>query len=161
MKYYRLSENELVINVKRAPLFVISAAFLFASLFLLLPLMGTFFALSQGVDFHFGFLIGIGLFGLFGGYMLKLALWSTFGAERIRFNGSIVTYQADYRLFKTFRQVKEISPLSFSAKEVGYIEDNRGTLVIGSGDNRIECVAALPFDHLEELIAALWLRYAD
>ena len=97
----------------------------------------------------------MGLFGLMGFYMLRVSLWNTYGYETIVFDKQKVTYEANYGWFKDGKKTKDINPLVFSIKQVGYEEDKKGTLMIGTDDSCIECVTKIPIREIEELIEKL------
>ncbi|TGV01240.1 hypothetical protein [Flavivirga rizhaonensis] len=155
MKSYEISNNQLTLRIKRSPVFVRSIMFLFTFLFFFSPLIGIALFISTGYRFHIGFLVWMGLFGLMGFYMLRVSLWNTYGYETIHFNEQKVTYEANYGWFKDGKKTKEISPLKFSIKQVGYKEDKKGTLIIGTEDSYIECVTKMPIHEIKELIEKL------
>ncbi|NQX82318.1 MAG: hypothetical protein HRT66_10040 [Flavobacteriaceae bacterium] len=155
MKQHELNNGELTLRVKRSPVFVRIVIFLFAFLFFLLPLVGMILSILMGDGFHIGFLIGIGFFGLMGFYLLRIGLWNTYGTEIIKFQSSKVIYEANYGWFKDAKKTKEIIPLSFSLKPIGYGEDNEGVLIIGSNDFLIECATKMSINEINELIKKL------
>ena len=155
MKQHELNNGELTLRVNRSPIFVRIVIFLFAFLFFLLPLVGMILSILMGNGFHIGFLIGIGFFGLMGFYLLRIGLWNTYGTEIIKLQSGKVVYEANYGWFKDAKKTKEITPLSFSLKQIGYEEDNEGVLIIGSHDSIIECVTKMSIDEINELIKKL------
>ncbi len=90
-----------------------------------------------------------------GFYLLRIALWNTYGKEEITFNGSNIEYFADYGWFKDSIKPKEIVPLVYSIRQIGYEEDKKGALVIGKADRAIECVTKMKSIEIEELIGRL------
>ncbi|MDO5980004.1 hypothetical protein [Flavivirga spongiicola] len=106
MKSYEINNNQLILKVRKSPVFIRSVMFLFSFLFFFSPLMGIALSISMGYQFHFGFLIWIGLFGLMGFYMLRISLWNTYGYETIVFDKQKVTYQANYGWFKDGKKLK-------------------------------------------------------
>ena len=155
MKQHELNNGELTLRVKRSPVFVRIVIFLFAFLFFLLPLVGMILSILMGDGFHIGFLIGIGFFGLMGFYLLRIGLWNTYGTEIIKFQSSKVIYDSNYGWCKDAKKTKEIIPLSFSLKPIGYGEDNEGVLIIGSNDFLIECATKMSINEINELIKKL------
>jgi hypothetical protein len=112
-------------------------------------------SMASGNGFHFGFLIGIGIFGLIGFYLLRVFLWNSYGKETISFNNNNITYEADYKWFKDGKKTKEINSPNFSIKPIGYEDENFGVLIINSENDTLESVVKIPNDQLEELISKL------
>lgn len=156
---YTLNGDELIIRVKKAPLFVRSLFFLFAFLFFLMPVTVLILVASEGQGIHFGFFIGIFIFWVLGFYLLKIALWNTYGQEIITFKEKHIGYVADYGWFKDGKKELEIQkPFTCSVNHIGYEEDNVGTLVIEGGVIPIHCVAKVPVPELEEISKKIQLR---
>lgn len=156
MKQYQLNNNVLTLKVKRAPLFVRSIMFLFAFLFFLVPLTGMILGLAMGKGMHIGYLIGLFFFGVMGFYLLRIALWNTYGLETITFKKDKIEYIADYGWFKDGKKQKEINRnVEFGIRQIGYEEDNKGGLVIGLEEPNIICATKMPNEELEELIDKL------
>ena len=104
---------------------------------------------------HFGFIIGMFVFGVLGFYMLRISLLNTFGKEIITFENTNITYIADYGWFKDGKKQKEYEkPLKYTIRQIGYKEDNEGGLVIEL-EEPILCVTKMPNAELGELIDIL------
>jgi hypothetical protein len=107
--------------------------------------------ISKGNGFHFGFIIGLAFFGFWGFYMLRLALWNTFGKEIIEFGPKKINYYADYRWFRDGKkQISSETPI-----EISYTESagkNTVNLLIRNEFSCIESVIKLPSTELNELI---------
>ncbi len=155
MKQYNLQTNDLTLRVKKSPFLVRLIMFFFTSLFFLAPLVGMVIAISSGKKFHIAYVISIGIFSLLGFYLLRISLWNTYGHERVVFNGTEVTYNADYGWFNDAVKKENITPLSFRIHPIGYEEDKMGVLVIGTNDSKIECVTKMPISEITELIEKL------
>jgi hypothetical protein len=155
MTQYQFENNTLKLRVKKSLFFIRAIMFFFAFLFFVSPTIAMVSSVAEGKDFHFGFIISIGVFGLMGFYLLRIALWNSFGSEEIKFDKNTVTYVADYAWFKDGLKTLEITPLIYSIKQIGYEEDNIGALIIGEGDQKIESVTKIPVDELEQLIKIL------
>lgn len=109
-----------------------------------------------GNGLHAGFIFGISLFGLLGIYLLRLALWNTYGKETITINKNNFLYYADYKWFKNKEEVINYDPpLTFSINKVGYEDDNLGQLEIKGKGNHFSCVTKIPLVQLQELINTL------
>ncbi|HHC79474.1 MAG TPA: hypothetical protein ENK46_06300 [Flavobacteriia bacterium] len=155
MKQYILKDNKLTLKVKKTSLYIRLIMFFFSFLFFLLPLMVTFSAIAMGNRFHIGFLFGLFFFGLLGFYLLRVALWNTYGKEELIFAKNKITYLADYGWFRDSIKIKEIIPQTYSVKSIGYKNENKGVLVIGKDDKKIECVTVMPTNEIKELIITI------
>lgn len=155
MTQHELKNRELMLKVKPSPLFIRAIMFLFTFLFFLLPISGMILSLSMGNGFHIGFLFGMGFFGVMGFYLLRMTLWNTYGVEIITFENSKVTYEANYGWFKDGKKTKEMNPIVFSIKPIGYEEENKGVLIIGTDDLTIECTTKMSIDEISLLITKL------
>lgn len=155
MEQYQFDDNKVILKVKQSPILVRVFMFSFAFLFFLMPLTGIFVYMSFGNRFHIGFLFGLFFFGIMGFYLLRIALWNTYGKEIISLNQNKISYSADYGWFKDGEKQKEIDEVNmFSFRQIGYEEEQKGTLVIGNTDP-ILCVTKMSIDELQELIDQL------
>lgn len=151
---YRLFNGELVMTVKKSPLFVRAVLFVLAFLFFLIPLSGMIVGASSGNGLHLGYLIGIAVFGLMGFYLLRMVLWNTYGKEIIQIGPEKIDYIADYGWFK--RNQKSIAgPPEFSSNRIGYEEDKTSGLLIIGPEGAITCVTKLSDEQVEQLIDEL------
>jgi energy-coupling factor transporter transmembrane protein EcfT len=155
MKQFNFEDNTLILKVKKAPIFMRGIMFLISFLSFILPLIGIIIAISLGNKFHFGFLIGVGFFGLIGFYLLRISLWNTYGEETIKFNSSEIEYEANYGWFKDGKKINNIDKPVYSIKQIGYVDDKKGALVLEEGNIKIESVVKIPINQLEELIEIL------
>jgi hypothetical protein len=159
MKQYHFENNQLTLYVKTSPLLVRVFMFMFSFLFFILPIAGMIGYASSGKGIHFGFFAGIFIFSLLGFYLLRLALWNTYGKEELKFSNKTVTYYADYGWFKDAMKTVDLDSLSFSIQSVGYEEDKKGVLIIGEDENTVECVTKMPISELKKLITELELKF--
>ncbi len=155
MDSYLIEENKLTLQVKKSPLFIRSMLFLFSFLSFLLPLGGMIGYMAINKGFHVSFLIGLFIFSLMGIYLLRIALWNTYGKEEITFNGKHISYLVDYGWFKDALKVKEIDPICYSSKPIELGDNNQAVLVIGGNEDKFECVTRIPTIEIEKLIAEL------
>lgn len=155
MKQFDFKNNTLILKVKKAPFLIRGIMFLIAFLSAILPLSGIIIAISLGNSFHFGFLIGVGLFGLIGFYLLRISLWNTYGEETIIFYNSKIEYEANYGWFKDGKKTFNIDRPNYSIKQIGYVDDKKGTLVLKDGNEIIESVVKMSINDLEDLIERL------
>lgn len=155
-KQYKFDGKTLKLKVKKSPFLVRGTMFLFAFLFFILPSTGMFISIASGDGFHIGFAIGIFIFGLLGFYLLRIALWNTYGNEVISISDNKINYIADYGWFKDGKKHIEIQPpVKYSIEQMGYIDENKGGLIIGEGETQIVCVTKMSNEQLEELIILL------
>lgn len=155
-KQFVLDGDELTLRVKKAPLLVRGTLFFFAFLSFVMPVTATVVYMALGNGFHFGFLIGWFIFGLIGFYMLRIALWNTYGNEVIRFQGGRITYVADYGWFKDGKKhISHDDEVVFEMQPLGYEEDNKGGLLISGNGENISCVVKMPMEQGEGLIELL------
>ena len=99
-----------------------------------LPILGMVLNFINGAAFHFGYLIGLGLFSLVGFYFVRLFLWNTYGKEVIEIGDSTVSYYVDYRYFKGNQKVIRYEGLSYSIVPIGFEEEQVGNLVIAASE---------------------------
>lgn len=149
------NNGTLILKVRKAPVIVRSIYFLLSFICFLLPVTLIVINIASGGRFHFGFFISIFLFGLMGFFLLRNALWNTYGKELIIFNNSEVSYEADYGWFKDGKKEIKNENLTYSYRSVGYEEDQMGNLIIHNSDTKIESVVKLPTDILDVLINEL------
>ncbi|OUL60440.1 hypothetical protein [Flavobacterium sp. AJR] len=155
MKQFNLNNNILKLKVKKSPLGIRIVMFFFAFVFFVFPLLGAIINIISGGGMQFGYFIGIGLFSVMGFYLLRVALWNTYGEETIEFFENKITYEANYGWFKDGKKEMSFAILKYSFKLVGYEEDNEGVLVIASEESLIESVVKMPINQVEELISIL------
>lgn len=156
MKQYQIDKNILTLKVKKTPVLIRATLFVVAFLFFLMPLTGMLFYISLGNGFHVGFFIGLFFFGIMGFYILRMALWNTYGKEVITFNKDKVEYIADYGWYKDgSKSVKMANSIDYSIRDIGYEEDHKGALIIGGGEKPIFCVTKMKNNELNELIELL------
>lgn len=154
MKQYEIHGNSLVLKVKKAPAFVRGLLFVIAFLFFIHPLVGiVFFAPFEG--FHFWYFIWLVVYAVLGFYLLRLALWNTYGKEKITISKNSVNYFVDYGWFKDrIKEAQIDAPVTFSVNPNGY-SDRRGRLKIGQNRAAIISAVRMPLEQLQELIGEL------
>ena len=152
MKHYHLENNVLTLWGKPSSPAVRITLFTFAFIFLLAAagmLIGLIINTSIGV------FIGLVNCALGGFFLLRLALWNSFGSEKIQITDNQITYQADYKWFKASEKHRTFIPLSFSMQQAGFKEDNLGVFVIGEGEDRIICASKIPLEEFGDLLSQL------
>ncbi|MBD0831126.1 hypothetical protein [Aestuariibaculum sediminum] len=147
----------MTLKVKKAPLAIRCAMFLFAFACFVLPLSGVVMSIYEGQGFHFGFLIGLFLFGLLGFYLLRLSLWNTYGQETIKFETGSIDYEANYGWFKDGKKQIGYNNLVFYVNKIGYDEDKTGSITIDNREDYIVSVVKMPVSKVENLITELEL----
>ncbi|MFD1602286.1 hypothetical protein ACFSJW_18600 [Flavobacterium artemisiae] len=156
MAQYSLEKNLLTLSVRKSPFIIRLILWTLAFSFFIFPISSMIASIASGNGFHFGFLIGIGIFSLIGFFMLRVSLWNTYGQETILFTNEEIIYEADYKWFKDAKKNITRNNISYSAKASGYEEDNEGILVIQNETQTIECVVKMPQLEVEQL--AVFLR---
>lgn len=155
-KQVQLNGNQLLLTVKKAPVFVRLTLFIFAFLAFLMPLLGMVFYISDGNGFHIGFLFGFFFFGVIGFYLLRIALWNTYGKEVVTFHRSELTYLANYGWFSgSEKRIERDNVITFSTRKIGYEDQNKGGLVVEISGTTIQCVTKMPIVQLEDLVNEL------
>ena len=152
MPQFVLENNQLKLTVRKSPFIIRITLYLFAFAFFIFPTAGTIASIALGEGLHFGFIIGIGIFSLFGFYLLRVALWNTYGEEIIQYSKNEIVYEANYRWFRDAKKTIKSENLTYFVSPVGYEEDNEGILIIDNGRETIECAVKMPQQQIEELI---------
>ncbi|TDO95626.1 hypothetical protein [Flavobacterium sp. 245] len=155
MKQFNFVNNTLNLKVKKSPFLVRALLFVLAFLFFVFPLGGAIFGIANGGGLQIGYFIGIGIFSLIGFYMVRIALWNTYGEETIQILENKIIYEANYGWFKDGKKETLIVKPQYSFAPIGYEEDNQGVLIIASQEAKIESVVKVPMSQLEELITVL------
>ncbi len=155
MQQYNFQNNTLYLKVKKSPFLVKTIMFLLAFSFFVFPLGGAISSIAGGGGLRIGYFIGIGIFSLIGFYMVRIALWNTYGEETIQILENKIIYEANYGWFKDGKKEALIINPKYFFAPIGYEEDNEGILIIASEEARIESVVKVPMSQLEELIKVL------
>ena len=155
MTQYKIEGNSLILSVKKAPVAVTATLFVLAFLFCVTPAIAVVGAVYSGRPFQLQFLIYIGVFAIAGFYMLRLALWNTFGCEKLVFTANTVSYAANYGWFRDGKRTIVYEKIGFSMAQAGYEEDNKAVLVLTTDDSSITCAVAVPVNQLAELLPKL------
>lgn len=153
---HTLNHKTLELYVKKSPPigrgFILFLAFVMVAL----PIMGMVYNYQDGGAFHFGFLIGLGLFSLVGFYFVRLYLWNTYGKEVIKIGNSSVNYYVDYHYFKGNQKEITYEALVFEIEQIGFEEEKLGRLIIAANDTDfIHCSVNMDLKELEEIIRKL------
>ena len=159
MDQFNFQNNLLKLSVRKSPLFIRSVLFLLAFAFFIFPSTGMLVSITSGDGFRFFHLIAIGIFSLLGFYLLRIALWNTYGEEIILISKDKLTYEANYGWFKDAKKTIAFESIDYSILPIGYEEDNKGALVIENRETKIECAVKMPKEQLEELILLVKNKY--
>ncbi|MAQ41488.1 MULTISPECIES: hypothetical protein [Mesonia] len=155
-KQYHLKENSVILTTKKPPLFFRAFMFPMAFISFALPLLFIYNLIVNGGRFHIGYLIAAGAFGLLGFYILRVALWNSYGSEKISFFDKHIEYEADYGWFKDGKtSITNKKDNKYSVSAVGYEDDQVGVLSINGEDGQITSVVKMPINQLENLIEEL------
>lgn len=152
MKQYYIEGNTVTLKVKKGPFIIRAVLFVIAFLFFVAPFISIAAAAANKSGLKFGHILAPILFGLMGFYLLRLALWNTFGKEIIVFEDKTLNYVADYGWFKDGRKIKPLEyPVQLMIQKVGYDEDNKGKLIINPKD-QLQCVTIMSTKEIKLLI---------
>jgi hypothetical protein len=119
------------------------------------PLIGVILSLADGNGFHVKYLFGLAFSYAIAYYVLKYALWNTWGKEIFEFNKNQIVYTIDYKLFKQKREFEKTEIVSFGYAPFGYVEDNKGRLYIRLKGESIDSAVTIPIPDLQPLISVL------
>nr|WP_199000731.1 hypothetical protein [Flavobacterium sp. ASV13] len=155
IKQFNFINNTLNLKVKKSPLIIRIIIFFFAFAFFIFPLIGVILSIANRSGLNIGYFIAVGIFSLLGFYLLRVALWNTYGEETINILENKVIYEANYGWFKDAKKEMIFSDLEYSFKSVGYEEDNEAVLVLSSKEDQVESVVKMSIPQLEELIFIL------
>ncbi len=162
MIQYSIDRKGVNLKVKRAP-FALLAMYSFITIIAFAsPLIGVVLNLVAGNGFHIGLFFGLVIFGLLGFFLLRNTLWNAFGQETIRFENNEIEYVADYGWFKD--KVKSFAysnDLSFGIKPIGYEEDHKGTLIVSTSNDTVNCVTKMNIDELQDLISLMSKEFCE
>ena len=111
--------------------------------------------IKAGQPFHFKFLFGMAISSIIGVYILRFALWNSFGKEIIELKPESITYTSDYRIYRDNKNHKRDGKLTFSYRPIGYIEDQMGCLTIHTGAEVIKSVVKMSIIDINSLIKEL------
>ncbi|MCH2223607.1 MAG: SoxR reducing system RseC family protein [Crocinitomicaceae bacterium] len=152
---YELNDQSLIINPPKSAIVPRFLMYFFAFISFITPVFALISTASSGSGLHIGNFISILIFGLIGFYLLRVALWNTYGKESMYFHKETISYEADYGWFKD--KVKKIPTkgLTLSFQVVGYEEENKGVLVLTQNNQSIKCASKMPIDEIEILISEL------
>ncbi len=152
---FTIENDTLTFHVKKGPT-VIRFIYLFlATLFLFGPIVGFFAAFLNGIEVSLTYFVAIAAFALIGFYMLRLALWNTYGKEIIHFGKNSIRYHADFKYFTFNRKTYDIGgTIYFYSRSVGYEEDNIECLNIESENENwiIQCSTNTPGEEMQWLL---------
>lgn len=155
MKQFEIDKNTITFYVKKSPLFVRATLFVLAFLFFIMPVFGMIANAIINEEVQIMFFAAIFLFSLMGFYLLRLALWNTYGREAILITDAEISYFPDYGWFKgNITSVKNDGVLLY-IEQIGYEEDKTGRLCIITEEKSITCAVKLPLEQLDDLIVEL------
>lgn len=151
MPQFLIENNQIKLSVRKSPLIIRLVLYFFAFAFFIFPTAGTIASIALGEGLHFGFIIGIGIFSLLGFYLLRVALWNTYGEEIIQYSKENIIYEANYGWFRDAKKTIKNENLTYLVLPVGYEEDNEGILILDNGKETIQCAVKMPQQQIEEV----------
>jgi hypothetical protein len=150
-KQIEINGSELTISVKKTPLVIRIILSIVLSIMVFIPILATYFVLTDGDGFHIGLAFSFLFFWVLGFYILRIILWNSFGREIIVLGREKIQYTADYKYFKDGRKEIEINQLATEIIFEDEPNDPVGRLRLHSDSNSIESVIKTRLVELEEL----------
>ncbi|WP_070138161.1 hypothetical protein [Crocinitomix algicola] len=152
---YSIDNNTLSLTVKKSHFILRFLLYFMSCVILLGPIIGFIISIKSGQPFHFKFLIGMAISSIIGFYILRFALWNSFGKEIIELSPESISYTTDYKIYRDKKNHKREGNLTFSYNPIGYIEDQMGCLTINTGTGTIQSVVKMPIIDINTLIKEL------
>ena len=125
----------------------------------LIPILVTYFVLTKGDGPHFGIFISYLIFWGLGFYLLRIALWNTFGKEIITLEQDKISYLADYKYFKDGLKELKIKNLDIQIIYEDTMDIHVGRLRISNQESEIETVLKSSLTDLELIKEKIKTRY--
>ncbi|MGL5274256.1 hypothetical protein [Myroides sp.] len=156
MNQIELKGDTLILRVKKSNLFSRIVLYLITILSVALPLGGFLMNLLNGGELGFFNLIVLLLSGLIFFFTLKISLWNTYGKEIITISKTKLEYTADYNWFKDKIKEFDYRHITYSFKQVGYEEDNKGVLVLDLNNGGVfQTVTKIDIESLNDFISKM------
>lgn len=152
---FNFQNNLLKLSVQKSPVIIRAILFLLAFISFFFPVLVMIVSIASGNRFHISYLIGIGVFSLLGFYLLRIALWNTYGEEIILFSKNELLYEANYGWFKDAKKSIVLENIEYLILPIGYEEENKSILIIQNDQTKIECAVKMPKEQLEKLISLI------
>jgi hypothetical protein len=149
--YSEGNDSSLIIAVRKSPVAIRIILMIVFVLFIIAPVATTVVVVNSGKGLNFGIAVMYFIFWLVGFYVLRLALWNSFGKEVLTFTQDSIIYEADYKLFKDGKIMIENKDIQINIVENKHRNENTGTLTLKSSSGKIETVSRLPISVLTEL----------
>jgi hypothetical protein len=153
MKQFTFQHNQLTIKVKKAPLFVRLVLFPIAILFFLIPTFAIILTLAKENGISFYSLIFVAIFFAMGFYLLRITLCNTFGQEIFKISTNKITYTLNFGWFKYTKKEIALDSLHYTIKTNE--DENKGVLVFGQNEMKIESAVQISIIELEENLIKL------
>ena len=152
---YAVEKNKIILKVKKAHPILRFLFYAMFSIIFLGPIIGFIISINVGKPFHFKYVFGMIASSLLGFYILRYALWNSFGKEIIELRSEKISYITDYKFFRDKKNYIRKDHLTFSYRTIGYIEDQMGCLNIHVGEEIIQSVVKMPILDIENLLKKL------
>ncbi|NOU61374.1 hypothetical protein [Marinifilum caeruleilacunae] len=122
----------------------------FMILFFTIPVLSTILVAITIGEVSPAIVIFYIVFGLCGYYFLRLFLWNKYGKEMIYLDTRKITYEADYKMFKSNKVEISEEDIEVEVNPV-YSNEKLATLKFKSESQNIETVVKVPIEELEIL----------
>ncbi len=149
MTKFQIENKILKLHVEAPKAIYRYLMFFFAFISFIVPLIAFVTALWTG-KFHAGIFISFLFFGFIGYYLLRSALWNTYGTEEFHFDVENIIYITDYKKFK-----EKVRTIPRQNIQVDFVpcrrEKDKYVLQINHGKERIKSVIGLSESEKNEL----------
>lgn len=88
-----------------------------------------------------------------GFYLLRITLWNTFGQEIFKISTNKITYTLNFGWFKYTKKEIALDSLHYTIKTNE--DENKGVLVFGQNEMKIESAVQISIIELEEILIKL------
>ncbi|MDM1391529.1 hypothetical protein HX052_16455 [Myroides marinus] len=156
MNQIELKGNTLILRVKKSNLFSRIVLYFITILSAALPLVGFFLNLLSFGELGFFSLMVLLLTWLFCFLTLRISLWNTYGKEIITISKTKLEYTVDYNWFKDKIKEFDYEYITYTFKQVGYEEDNKGVLVLDLNNGGVfQRVTKIDIESLNDFISKM------
>lgn len=140
--------------VHKVPKAILGTFFFLSFLFFATPIISMIFTLYWNLPLKMGHFIAFFVFGILGFYLLRIALWNSYGRELIIFRPGQFEYVANYKWFEDGKKSIEYKSIHFLSESIPG-DMLHGKLLIIHDGNAFECATKIPNSELNTIIQKL------
>ena len=100
-----MDAQKIIIKHQGSPLFIRVVLLFIGLLCFLIPLVGLVVYVVINGTFHFGLIINFLFFWTLGHYIVRVAIWNSYGREILTLKADRIEYYADYKYFRDSEQI--------------------------------------------------------